>query len=104
MAISKIDNGDGTTTVSFTYTANTQKVTDTLTDAAYFLFKQNSLPPGLFPEGKPDWASVTQSQRGLILDYFVRTRLLDLAKQLYIQAQVQTAKEQAENETGTRYI
>ena len=106
MAISMQNNGNGTTTVSLSYTATTQRITDTLTDAAQYLYESGIYPLNLTEGGaiKPEFETLTQGEIGQIIDYFVQKSLKDAARNQYLKEAVAAAKQIAQNETGMRYL
>ncbi len=62
-------NGDGTTTITFAYTALTQKISDLGEDAAHQVFIQNPPASDPFnPTPLPTWNDLTNQQKLDLLD------------------------------------
>lgn len=98
-----VNNGDGTTTVNFGYTASTQKVLDTAGDVAHLLFDQ-----GFFvqpdPENPLTYEELTNQQKLDMIDVLVRRTLINAARQYYVEESIDTARETALADVDTRYL
>lgn len=102
MAISKTVN-NGTTTVGFEYTADTQKVTDTLTDAAKYLYT-HGVTAGIELEEEQTEDDLTNAQVGEICDFYVKKVLIDAAKTYNSTSAQDVARDTAEEEAENKYI
>ena len=103
MAGKFVVNGDQTT-VTFTYTALTQKVLDTVNDAVGYLY------PAIFGEVLDGegvlipFDELTNAQKLNVLDAWLLKGILDLAKEHNRNAAIDTARETANTEADTKYI
>lgn len=102
MAINKTVNG-GNTTVTLSYTATTEKVDSTLTDAAKYLYdKTGGHGVELAEDETVD--DLTTAEIGAIIDNYVKTIILNAAKVYNSQKAQETARATAETEATTKYI
>ena len=89
-------NGDGTTTITFAYTALTQKISDLGEDAAHQVFIQNPPASDPFnPTPLPTWNDLTNQQKLDLLDREIKGYLLMLARIYYIRRPAEAANVQA---------
>lgn len=102
MAISKSVNGSNTT-VSFSYTAPTVKVEDTLRDAAKYLYDKTSGHGVMLDEGETI-DNLTNAEVGAIVDHYVKTILRDAAATYHVLAAGVAARTAAEAENSTKYL
>ena len=92
------------TTVTFTYTALTQKVLDTVNDAVGYLY------PAIFGEVLDaegvliPFDALTNAQKLGVLDAWLLKGILDLAKEHNRNAAIDAAREAANADAGTKYI
>ena len=82
------------TTVAFSFTASTQKVLDTASDAAAYLASKQGL----------DISGYTNQQKLNLIDSHIKQVLLDLAKTHHITNASETARTVAITETETKYL
>ena len=101
MAGSFVVNGDEVT-LTFEYTALTQKVMDTVNDAIAYLYP-NVL--GDFLEGEVlPFEELTNQQKLTLLDSWLKKNILDLAKAQNQKVARRNAEIAAEAEAGDKYI
>ena len=99
-------NGNGTTTISFAYTALNQKISDLGEDAAHQIYIQNPPSPAdpLNPEPQPAWDDLTNQEKLDLLDGEIKEHLLMLARIYYIRTAAEAANAQAALDAETRYL
>lgn len=76
---------NGTTTVTLTYTAATQKVSDVLTDAAQKLHGEGFGPVSEGGE-RVAWDDLTNPERLALIDAFVKRSVVNYARTWHIKA------------------
>lgn len=99
MSISQQTVGQNTT-ITLTYTAQTAKVSQTLSDAAKFLYS-NGYEAGVSVSDPDD---LTNAQIGTIIDGYVKKNLINLAAEWHIRSSEETAKTTALSEIDSRYL
>lgn len=93
-------SSNGNTTVTITYTALTQKVTDTLTDCAHYLWDHGFGDHGV----GVTFESLTNAQKLSLVDDYVKKVVVDSAKTYHSVSAQDTARSTAEVENSTRFI
>lgn len=99
MAINTTTQG-GNTTVTITYTAANQRMSDTLVDAAHYLWDRGFGDHG---EGVT-FDSLTNVQKLDLIDTYVKRVILDAAKAYHLVVGQDTARTTAQTDNQTRYI
>ena len=103
MAANLTNNGDGTLTVAFTYTAASQRVQDTLGDCAHYLWSHGKGDHGT--EEEPiSFDDLTSAQKLALVDQHVKRVIIDAAHAYHSNAAQDAARATAEAEKETRYI
>ena len=103
MAGTFVVNGDQTT-VTFTYTALTQKVLDTVNDAVGYLY------PAIFGEVLDGegvlipFDNLSNQQKLDVLDAWLLKGILDIAKEHNRNAAINAARDAANTDADTKYI
>ena len=103
MAGTFVVNGDQTT-VTFTYTALTQKVLDTVNDAVGYLY------PAIFGEVLDGegvlipFDNLSNQQKLDVLDAWLLKGILDIAKEHNRNAAITAARDAANTDADTKYI
>lgn len=111
MTTTYTNNGDGTGTLSMAYTADTTKVLDVGLGVAHALYVKGFEVPTQpvadpeFPGGTEPvpWADLTNDQKLVMVDKYVKQVLLDMAKSDYQTEAVITARDTADAEAATLY-
>lgn len=99
------NNGDGTLTIGFAYTADSQKVQDLGVDAAHMVYNTHQeLVPVDIDDNPLPFDSLTNQQQLNLLDWAVKMALLQLAKEFYIRQATDAANVQATSDAEARYI
>ena len=80
------NNGDGTSTLIFAYTVDTQRILDTAEDAARYLHASG------YGDQEIAFDDLTAKQRLEILDKYVKQVLIDAARTYHVNAAVETAR------------
>ena len=96
MAIEKTVEG-ADTTVTFSYTANTDRVIGTLTDAAHYLWDHGFGDHGTEEESIV-FDDLTQGEMGSIVDTYVKKVLIDAAETYNSVEAQKVAREAADEE------
>lgn len=94
--VSYQNNGNGTATITFSYTANKAKLDTTLDDAAHYIWNLGYGDHGT-AEAPRTWEQTNNSERLALIDDAVRREIIEKAKSYHV-AQGQKAA-QAESET-----
>lgn len=102
MALSKQVNG-GNTTITWTQTATTQKITDILSDAAKYLYGVGLTAGVELAEGETV-NDLTNAEIATIIDSYLVKVLRDAAKTYHINLSAETARLAAVVETETKYL
>lgn len=92
MAGTIVDNGDGTHSIVFTYTAETQRINDTVNDAVEYLYREEDFDT-LTNQDKVDW-----------LDRWFRDEVVKYATRQHVGDGVDAARIAATDEAGSRYL
>jgi len=93
MAGTFTNNGDGTFTISFEYTAETDKAQAVIDNAAELLFKEKLLTGEL--DGSAVFDNLTNQERLDMVDVFVRQNVMRIARNNLIDIAVDSAREAA---------
>jgi len=108
MTLTIINNGDGTFTAEFEYTAAQAKISDTLDAAAHQLWVLGYGPTtpetGSQPGSRVPYDQLTNPQKLAMIDQFVRDGVVSLAKNWYIKDQLDQAEIQAITDADGKYI
>ena len=105
-------NGDGTITIKYEYTAEAQKVQDTIIDAAAYEYHSGDprIPWVEYPEGdvlegeRVAFDELSNQQKLNITYHRIKWLLLDEAKTAYITVAVEQERDESEDEADDRYI
>jgi len=103
MAGTFVVNGTDTT-VTFAYTADTQKVSDTVNNAVAYLYPQIF---GDVLDGNGDlipFDQLTNQQKLNVLDDWLKKNVLDLAKEYNRKSAIRVAEVAAGLESETKYL
>lgn len=97
-AINHQNNGDGTSTITLSYTTDTARVVETLGSAAQFLYVFKGI--GLVYSGEDivPYANLSNPQRLNIIDVAVRKIIIQWARNWHVTTAVETARDTAEGE------
>jgi len=98
------DNGDGTHTVSFTYTAETARINNTLTEACEFLYKIDDRVWIYVDDEKVAFEDLTAQQRADSLDKWIRSSLIRNSKRNHVDSAVEDANITAVEEAASMFI
>lgn len=99
MSISQKVSGSNTT-VTLSYTATTEKVVNTLTDAAKYLFN-HGFTYGVVVDNVDD---LTNAQIGTIIDGQVKKILQQYAQAYNVETAEETAQTTVISESSTKYL
>lgn len=86
----------GNTTITFTYTGPSAKAQAVALGAAHRLYIQ-----GLPPHTQAEWDALTNQQKLDVLDAFVKTQLVDMARMDLLTTATQTAQATAKADGET---
>jgi hypothetical protein len=100
MALTYKNNGDGTATVTLTYTAPKTKIDAILEDAAHQLWNTGLGDHGA--DGIRLWASLSNQEKFSLLDDTIKRNLTQWAKDYHVYSSIETAKTTALGE-GVNY-
>ena len=108
MTASFTNNGDGTYTITFAYTAASQKVLDLGEDAAHQVYDE-TIPGSADPitgggQTPPEFDNLSNQEKLDLLDGAIRRHLVNLAKRYWIVSEMDNAAASASAEADTRYI
>lgn len=98
MTFTRTDNGNGTVTLTATYTAPIAKADAMLEAAAHQLFDEGYGNHGA--DGQRQWSAVTFNEKRALLDDAVKRDLVDKAKAYHLKQATETAYQQASTELG----
>ena len=104
MTLSIKNNGDGTLSADFEYTAAQQRVMDTLDAAARQLWLLGYGPSDPATGAQVDYDNLTNQQRLDMIDARVLQGVQQLAKQWYIKSELDAAEVQILADADTKYI
>ena len=106
MPASFVNNGDGTITIKYEYTAETQKVQDTIVNAAAYeyLVGDDRIPWIMDGDERVPYDQLSNQQKLDITFHRIKFLLLDEAKTGYINAAVESARETAESEADDIHL
>ena len=98
MASSFTNNGDGTVTVTFAFTGPTERVNNTVTDAAQHLWTCG------YAVDEVAFASLSANQKLAILEQHILRVIKDAARTQYVNAAGASARLAAANEVASRHL
>lgn len=103
MTASIVDNGDGTYTLGFAFTATQQVLLDTAGEAAALLYRRG-FGVLLDGNGNPrDFSTLTSQEKADILDAYFKHIVLKYAGETYVSGASEAARITAEAELATRH-
>lgn len=101
MALTVTNNGDGTSTARFAYSANTTKINTTLTNAAHDLWRTGG---DYIVNGVAiTWDAATNTQKQARLDAYVKTTILALGQAYRANNDAEVARLAAINASTTEH-